>query len=73
MLQGAYRLIEKTNVAVTRPALDAAGWRCQGRPGWSKCADDEGLRVIELRGAIRVVCESCRAQLGSPAVWSPRS
>ena len=66
MQQGAYRLIDKSNVAVTRPALEAAKWRCQG------CKDDENLRVVDHRDTIKVLCDTCRLRLGSPAVWSPR-
>ena len=65
-MQGAYRLIEKSEFKVTRPALEKANWRCQG------CRDDEELRVIDHGGVIKVLCNPCRLRLGSPAVWSSR-
>lgn len=60
---GSYRLVDRTNVAVTRPALEKARWRCQS------CGGEDNLRVIEHGGAVKVVCDPCRARLGSPAVW----
>ena len=62
-MQGAYHLVDKTNVAVTRPALEGAHWRCQA------CRDDENLRVIDIKGVIKVLCDQCRLRLGSPSVW----
>jgi hypothetical protein len=62
-MQGAYQLIDKKNVAVTRPALEGANWRCQS------CRDDENLRVIDQRGVVRVLCDQCRLRLGSPTVF----
>lgn len=55
-----YRLVPKTNVAVTRPALEQAGWRCR------RCSDDSDLRVVELRisGELRVLCNVCRVHSG---------
>jgi hypothetical protein len=63
----AYRLIDKTDVAVTRPALDKAGWRCE------VCRDDEELRVIDQKGNLRVLCDSCRVKIGSLSSWSVRA
>jgi hypothetical protein len=65
-MHGAYRLIDKTDVAVTRPALENARWKCQ------TCGHDETLRVIDLKGVIRVVCDPCRVRLGSPKTWGLR-
>ncbi len=61
---GAYKLIDKTKIAVTRPVLEKAKWRCQGPGG---CRAESGLRVIEHRGKLSVVCDVCRARLGSPS------
>jgi len=61
-VQGAYRLVEKTDTAVTGPALERAQWRCQ------TCKMDEDLRVIVLPdGSVKVLCNRCRVRLGSPA------
>jgi hypothetical protein len=62
-MHGAYIFVDKTNVVVTRPALEKAHWMCES------CRDDENLRVIDQRGTIRVLCDSCRVRLGSPSTW----
>jgi len=60
MFHPGYRLVARTNTAVTRPALERAGWRCE------RCPSDDNLRVIEHHGTIMVVCDSCRVKVGQP-------
>lgn len=56
------RVVERQEVAVTRLALERAGWRCES------CQTDIDLRVVE-DGAHRyaVLCLSCRIDAG----WVP--
>jgi hypothetical protein len=50
-----YKLVPKTDVKVTRPALERASWLCEG------CRDDEDLRVVEKKpGGYVVLCSRCR-------------
>lgn len=60
MFYPGYRLVERSNVAVTRPALERAGWRCE------RCPSADDLRVIDQRGTILVVCDGCRVKVGQP-------
>jgi hypothetical protein len=53
------RLIERWEVAITRPALERAGWACDS------CRDDSNLRVIDDRGQrLVVLCTECRLLAG---------
>lgn len=45
--------VPKTEVAKSRPALERAGYRCEG------CRLDEGLRVAEGSGQLVVLCPRC--------------
>lgn len=59
--RGVYRLVPRTEVAVTRPVLERAGWRCEGQ----NCGRDENLRVVERVGHPRAAfCRRCRITLG---------
>ncbi len=60
MFYPGYRLVARSDVAVTRPALERAGWRCE------HCHDADDLRVIDHRGTILVVCDACRVKVGQP-------
>jgi len=60
MFYPGYRLVARSDTAVTRPALERAKWRCE------HCHDPDDLRVIEHRGTILVVCDACRVKVGQP-------
>lgn len=55
-----FRFVERSEVHVTRPALERAGWKCE------QCPSVDGLRVVEFyRGRlVRVLCGRCRMRLG---------
>ena len=65
-----YDLVSKQDVAVSRPALERAGFLCEG------CKRDDGLRVASGRGRFAgqlvVLCPECRICSGFEFVIARR-
>jgi len=57
-----FRVIERTEVSLTRPALEQAKWTCQN------CSARDDLRVVQYfhDRSVRVLCDRCRRLTGWP-------
>jgi hypothetical protein len=61
-----HELVARTDVKTSRPALEAAGYRCE------VCRRDDGLRVVAGWGQLAVLCPQCRAGSGFQQVLARR-
>lgn len=61
-----HELVPKTELAVTRPALERAGYRCE------HCLDRSQLRVVRGVEVTMVLCPECRCTGGFEAVFAAR-
>jgi hypothetical protein len=57
-----FRFVERSEVAITRPAMEKAHWRCE------MCPATEALRVVQFfRGdVVQVLCRRCQMRVGWP-------
>lgn len=49
-----HQIVDRTEFATTRPALERAGWKCEG------CKNDDSLRVCQSGANVVVLCPLCR-------------
>jgi hypothetical protein len=61
-LKPLFRLVGRSEILVTKPAMDRARWKCE------QCPSADNLRVVEFVRArlVRVLCARCRLTVGWP-------
>lgn len=62
-----FRWVSRSDVDKTRPALALAGYRCEC------CPRRDGLRVVEGKGEVVVLCPECAMDGGFKLVLAKRN
>jgi hypothetical protein len=61
-----FELVSRSDVAASRPIMEAAGYRCEN------CGHDDSLRVVRGYGQLVVLCQRCRSNHKFRAVLGAR-